>query len=404
MPRHRKSRRVLRHNRRSDTRRVVGGGVVGSGGYGCVFAPALRCEGKDPFQRYGSQYVSKLMKRRHARSELLAARNTRRLLSDVKSASQYFVMPLPFSCKPAPLTGNDIVEYDAQCAGTAAGDNAAEVNANRDELALIFAKNAGTELAVFWASRWPRMPEASRMAAGSQVCRALSSLLSKGITSLNEGGVLHLDIKPENVVVQIPHRYPGPLARLIDWGIAAKTADAADFIASIPSYMYNMPPSQWLMNVDVVNDALDTALEVGGDHKAVCRAASRIIYDRNVEGGEGHLGTVRTFLRACQGEGDIRAFVIEYNTAVLQKYLSPFQRRYSLADRDRYYNGVFSKNIDVWGLLMCLGDLAASSRDLGGDIVRGARRVLSEYCFTQMYSTRPYPIRRLSGDIRSVGS
>ena len=44
----------------------TGGKVVGSGGFGCVFRPALKCRGK---QRTAKKMISKLMTNKQAHAE-----------------------------------------------------------------------------------------------------------------------------------------------------------------------------------------------------------------------------------------------------------------------------------------------------------------------------------------------
>ena len=46
--------------------KVKGGKIIGSGGYGCVFRPPLKCKGK---HRTKKRMVSKLMTVKHAKSE-----------------------------------------------------------------------------------------------------------------------------------------------------------------------------------------------------------------------------------------------------------------------------------------------------------------------------------------------
>ena len=43
-----------------------GGKVIASGGFGCVFSPALKCQGK---KSRGKNMISKLLTKKHALSE-----------------------------------------------------------------------------------------------------------------------------------------------------------------------------------------------------------------------------------------------------------------------------------------------------------------------------------------------
>lgn len=344
------------------------------------------------------------MTKRHAAAELAAASKTRRLLSGLGAAQRFFVVPLPISCTPSALQGETAVEYDASCSRTPAGKSALQVNANLDNLALVFSKNAGVELAVFWTKKWPALPDNAKSATCSKVCRALSLLLMKGLHPLNREGIVHLDVKPENVVVDFRSKRYGTIARIIDWGLAAPVRRAMATVELMRSYMYNMPPSQWLFAVDDVSSALEDAAGDEEYHLERCFRASELLYDRMISEDAGHITTIDQFVRACREDMDARSFIVAYNAEVLARYAGREKPYYTETMAKLFYDDVFSKNVDIWGLLMCLGDLAVSVTSGAKPFVLGAQEVLVKLCFSNRYAVRPYPVRLVADSIRDIGS
>ena len=54
-----------KNHKKNSKRTIKGGKVIGSGGFGCIFKPALKCKNKD---RQNNK-ISKLMKKKYAVKE-----------------------------------------------------------------------------------------------------------------------------------------------------------------------------------------------------------------------------------------------------------------------------------------------------------------------------------------------
>ena len=58
--------KTRKHKRKQKQKYKRGGKVIASGGFGCVFSPALKCQGKTS---RGKNRISKLLTKKHAQDE-----------------------------------------------------------------------------------------------------------------------------------------------------------------------------------------------------------------------------------------------------------------------------------------------------------------------------------------------
>jgi hypothetical protein len=103
------SRRLAK--RRTHTRRKQGGKVIGSGGYGCVFRPALRCNGT---RKRASKTISKLMLNKYVKREYMEITKYLPILQKIPNYKNYFIIEGANVCQPAPFTRLDLRHLDAK--------------------------------------------------------------------------------------------------------------------------------------------------------------------------------------------------------------------------------------------------------------------------------------------------
>lgn len=89
-----------------------GGKVIASGGFGCVFSPALKCEGKTGRE---SNKVSKLMTEKHALQEYEEINNIKKKLDNIPNYSDFFLLSDISICRPAKLTNEDLKRFSQNC-------------------------------------------------------------------------------------------------------------------------------------------------------------------------------------------------------------------------------------------------------------------------------------------------
>jgi serine/threonine protein kinase len=185
-----------------------GGNVIASGGFGCVFSPALRCEGEN---KRSHNKISKLMTDKHAISEYEEIISIKKLLEDIKDYRDFFLIYDATLCKPALLSNKDLEHYTTTCKALPKDKiSRTNLNKNLDKLMALNIPNGGLPVDDY-------LYENGSFEKMYNVHNYLFNLLKKGILPMNERHVYHCDIKDSNILVDKNEK-----TRLIDWGLAVE--------------------------------------------------------------------------------------------------------------------------------------------------------------------------------------
>src|SRR6056300_712539 len=87
-----------------------GGEALASGGFGCIFKPALRCKGSD----IRTNGVSKMSLERHGKQEMLEIKRIKDKLKNIKNYQNHYLLDVEI-CAPEKLTDEDKKNFDKKC-------------------------------------------------------------------------------------------------------------------------------------------------------------------------------------------------------------------------------------------------------------------------------------------------
>jgi hypothetical protein len=339
------------------TTKQNGGKVIASGGFGCIFEPALKCENTDATS---DNQITKLMTTKHATDEYKQIEKYNRILSVIPNYSNYFLLNNFQLCKPVVLTKSDLKGYTKKCkALKKKGINTSNINKSLGKLMAINMPNGGIDVEKFTENYF----------VSSNIIRlnnSLIQLLVNGIVPMNKLNVYHCDIKDGNVLVDINET--GLLTRLIDWGLSF-IFDKHKF--GIPRKLYrrpfqfNVPFSSVLFNKDFLllyNNFLD--LNPTPDYFQIREFVINYIFIWNDIRGPGHLSAINDMIKKLTiqeltaiKKNKIKDHFIEYEFTYhyIVEYLSKILEKYTnngKLDLMSYFENIFLKNIDIWGFTM----------------------------------------------------
>jgi len=188
-----------------------GGKVIASGGFGCVFSPALKCEGET---KRAKGKISKLMSEKHATEEYEEITLIKEKLDKIKNYSDYFLLYDITLCKPDKLAASDLIKYSSTCTALPKDNiTITNINDNLDKLMSLNIPNGGLPVDDY-------IYENGSFEKLYQVHTSLVKLLKNGIVPMNKKNIYHCDIKDSNVLLD---ETSGDLkARLIDWGLSTE--------------------------------------------------------------------------------------------------------------------------------------------------------------------------------------
>jgi serine/threonine protein kinase len=335
-----------------------GGKAIASGGYGCVFNPALKCEGA---KKRETNKISKLMTERHAIQEYEEINSIKEKLDSIPNYEDYFLLYDATLCRPAKLTATDLSEFNEKCSALPKDDiTKTNINTKLEKVMAINMPNGGLPVDDFIYTN-----------GSFQKIYALHTklvkLLKHGIIPMNRRHIYHCDIKDSNVLVDDSES--DLKTRLIDWGLSTEYEPSDD---KFPKNWRNRPlqfnvPFSVIIFSDSFYEKYSKYLEDGGEVNKVSLKPFVIDY-LNLwmsERGAGHykfineimyklysneISSVSEKSKPAYIETEITMpIIIDYIVNVLVHF-TKFKENGDLNLRE-YLNEVFVKIVDIYGFI-----------------------------------------------------
>ena len=131
-----------------------GGKVIASGGFGCIFSPALNCKTRKNKNDQNKQQISKLMTKKNAKSEYKEIIKFQSILKNIPHYKNYFLLNDFTLCQPKNLTKSDLKDYKKKCkALNKKNITVKNVNRSLDKLLSLTMPYGGIDLKHFVKER-----------------------------------------------------------------------------------------------------------------------------------------------------------------------------------------------------------------------------------------------------------
>jgi serine/threonine protein kinase len=336
-----------------------GGKVLASGGFGCVFTPALKCE-RESKRAIGK--VTKLMSEKHAIEEYEEINSIKTKLDSIKNYTSYYLIYDVTLCKPAKLTPSDLKEYTNKCTALPKDKiTKKNINTNLEKIMALNIPNGGLPVDDF-------LYKNGSYAKIYQLQNKLVDLLKNGIIPMNEKNIYHCDIKDSNILVD--ESSSDLKTRLIDWGLST---EYKPFINQpFPKSWRNRPfqfnvPFSVIIFSDFFIEKYKIFINNGGNYKDEDEirpfVVDYIIFWME-ERGAGHYKFINEIMynlfsnslsipennkpKVIETEFTMN-YIVNYIVNILKKY-TKFRSDGSINLRE-YLDNVFIKNIDIWGFI-----------------------------------------------------
>ena len=201
---------------------MTGGIPIYPGGFSCVFKPQLKCKSKNKIRKnktrrnnYDKTGISKLLFKQYARMEMDNIHLFYNALKSIPKSHKYFLFTKSKLCSPAKISKRDLEGFDNMCTSFTSHEvNESNINANIDSLRLINMPNAGVSVNEWLFDTNTRLTSA-RIILFNKI---MSELIVNAIVPMNKMGVIHNDIKEDNILISLSKTNPNPT--IIDWGIS----------------------------------------------------------------------------------------------------------------------------------------------------------------------------------------
>lgn len=336
---------------------LTGGKILTSGGFGCIFKPALKCA---TYENREINKISKLMTIKHANDEYRQIQKFKDILNRIPNYSNYFLLDDITLCKPDELTKDDLSNYTKKCKPLEKKDiTSTNINNSLDKILLLNMPYGGIDVEHF-------IDKYFTISNIKMLNNSLIELLINGIIPMNKLNVFHCDIKDSNVLVKTTKT--GLTTRLIDWGLSVihhpNNKGIPKKLYRRP-FQYNVPFSSIIFNKDFLR-TYNNFLNINKvpEYFQIREFVVNYIFLWNEIRGAGHLSAINNIvtnltikeLVTVKGK-KIRHHLIEYNFTYyyIIEYLSQILYKYTKNGEFHmmiYFNTIFLKNIDIWGFVM----------------------------------------------------
>ena len=369
---------------------TVGGQVIASGGFGCVFSPELKCKGK---KTRGKNRISKLMIEKYTLAEYNEIKTLREKINKIPNYENYFLLNDFNVCRPAKLSKSDLKGFNNKCSALPKNKiTSKNINESLDKMLALNMPNGGIPIDDFIYNN-------SSYENIIKLNNCLINLLKKGIIPMNNKNIYHSDIKDSNILVD---QTSSIKTRLIDWGLS--TEYIPNINQKFPKTWRNRPlqfnvPFSVIIFSDVFVDKYIKYIESGGkiEYNSLKPFVLNYISIWMKERGSGHykyINNIMNMLFNYKVKKDSKLIENEFTLPYISNYIieillhfTNFTPNGSLNLRI-YLDTVFIKIVDVWGLIISylpifeiLFENYNNLNDMEKELFENIRHIFIEYLY-----------------------
>uniref|UniRef100_A0A6C0EXN4 Protein kinase domain-containing protein n=1 Tax=viral metagenome TaxID=1070528 RepID=A0A6C0EXN4_9ZZZZ len=347
-----------------------GGAPFTSGGYGCLFKPAIQCEDSET----PKNYVSKLLETGNAIREYEYISRIKQKLEHIPAdIKKYLLIDNIKICKPKEFTEEDKKNIDKTCdhiisdikdTATHKPINSTTINNNLDKFKIINMPELGISMNDF--IKKTKLSSLNIIKLNNIIIEYVSKIMP----SINKNGVIHGDIKSANILFNLNDT---ELPTVIDWGLSYTIpSDKTKFPNALYklSVQYQHPFSTFLFSKDILEKYKSFLKTLQLGNVKISRDSLRVFALSNyfifLQNHENHFKILLgIFITGYKGDmlqhisdkesniidelisnNILMNYIIEYIVDVLMTYTIN-----SRLELGKYFHEVYSMNIDIWGIM-----------------------------------------------------
>tara|TARA_Y100000389_G_scaffold204896_1_gene260571 strand:+ start:2900 stop:4576 length:1677 start_codon:yes stop_codon:yes gene_type:complete len=439
----------------------LSGEAIAAGGFGCVFRPPIKCGSpvgttaeKEKYNNMlkDNKYITKLMLKKYAKEEMDEVKKILPIVKTIPNYKKYFLLDNIFSCdKFGPLSDEDkknFIKCNNLIRNGFTSRNINNAN-NLKKLGTIYIPDGGKSVSSIMENLGKNLLDqddagVTNFRKFGIVSWGLINVLKKAIVPMNEKGLVHLDLKGDNLLVN-----PDTLKdiKIIDWGLAGiidnTKNNVIEEIKNRP-IQFNAPFSNILFSEELpdILDEVKTKLEIwgqGGEYPATATAvlpaknipyralpiiAADIIDKVILSNGTGHIDYLRgVFKKSAEKLNYLESEDIHYRFRVedycfqnntlfynyLIKYISNILEKYLYISKEGnfrfhdnlYFQEVYRYNCDIWGLLTVYQDFNDSLKKVN-DLYIKISNILYKYLYSGDYAAKRIPVNELVKELEDI--
>jgi hypothetical protein len=337
----------------------IGGKVIASGGYGCVFSPSLKCKGK----KREKNKISKVMTKKNALHEYNEIISIKKKVSDIPNYEEYFLVNNFSLCEPEKLSSSDLKNFKKKCSALPKNDiNKNNINNSLNKIMSLNMPNGGLPVDDY-------IYDNGYFEKLMMITKSLLDLLNNGIIPMNKRNIYHSDVKDSNLLVK--NIKDKTETKLIDWGLSVEYTPKIE--QKFPKTWRNKPlqfniPFSVILFTDTFVEKYTKYIKDGG--KTTAESLKPFVLDYFYmwmkKRGAGHYKFINSIMfmlfsnELDNMSEDVKSKMVEtqFTMNIIINYIvdilvhfTTFRENGTLNLRE-YLDNVYIKNLDVWGFIM----------------------------------------------------
>ena len=395
------------------SKKKLAGEVIASGGFGCIFKPALACK-ESGIRTNG---ISKLVTNEEGLNEYNENKKIKPLIQKIPNYEKYFLLHNISLCVPDTLTETDLKLFD-KCKNLEKYNiNASNVNNNLNKLSIINFPYGGKDLEKIF-EEGEKLDEQKLLI----INKALISILKNAIIPMNKLGVIHNDIKITNML------YDNGEMKIIDWGFAIILSKIIPSIIIQRPLQFNLPFSIVLFNQNFKNFYKTELIKLNQENitfSTIKNIVLKYFYKQIYQ--KGHYSYIfdhifRELFTSIKGLVSEEKYtniikytyglniILDYLSAILFQYTDFKKKEF---DALTYYLNVYTKNVDIWGFLTTYlsflteikkKNFIFKSLKVKKQIIQKIHSLLITYLYSNTYATKPINTEKLFIDLQKINN
>ena len=387
------------------TKKRKGGKVIDSGGFGCVFNPALKCKNN----KTRSKGISKLSFTNESNIEWNTLNTIKKYLSKIPNYSKYFLISDITTCIPDKLSTSDKKSFDKCFSLEDNGINSDNINKNLHLLKIINMPFGGVNLDIVVNNN---------LISVNKYNNLLKKLLTKAIIPMNKLNIYHFDLKSSNIL------YKDDNIKIIDFGEIGISNQST----IIPNILFNRgiqfnSPFSRILYTDFIDNYISKAF-IKYKIKSNTSDLKKLIimkeaYNEYIKkfglSHEIYLSKflipqifnlipndliIKTWGKSIKYESILSDWIINYCSQVIIYFFNYNTMR---LDRNKYFKEIYSKNVDIYGFISCyIPFIMTNNYNYSKNLKLKISNILIKYCFNSEYAIKPIPINLLLNDLNNI--
>ena len=355
-----------------------------------------------------------MLSKKDAKDEYAETLRIRPVINKIPNNQKYFLVQDVTLCKPSILTESDKRNFSKCRPLEKIGLKASNINSNLNKVDIINFPYGGKDLNKLFNTKM-------NVKTFALINHKLLSLIKNAIIPMNKANLLHNDVKDANILFNDLDNE----LRLIDWGFGENIKKTIPTSLLYRPLQYNVPFTNTLLG-PTFNTFYTKKLEELKKPISIFDVKTIVIeyfYARIKDGGHYRylfeyvfpyiFHNINKSVTTTDAKYIIHFtfglnIIIDYLTDALMNYTDFTKNKF---DATKYFLNVYSKNVDIWGVLTSYIAIILAIEDnsiiletskMKKEILQLIRNIVIKYLYSSTYASKTIDINVLEEDMKKI--